>query len=180
MIKKKILSAIFFILISRNLFSQCFCSEIKFRLYLPDIILTKHEANYSIRVIEAPEFITDTVQRRFNENEIEKDSVKFEFRTASGIEKLIFILKNDNTGKEMKVIVTHMNFDNPYMIDLTTFTPGTYAFDWTSIEECQQEHKNKELINCDGMIFYQLEINRKYIPINNKIRPYDLNLFYVP
>jgi hypothetical protein len=178
--KKMYYISVLFILFSLNLNAQCFCSEIKFRMYLPDIVITKHETNYSIRVIEAPEFITDVDQRRFNETEIENDSVKFEFRTASGIEKLIFTIKNDNTGKEMKVIVSHMDFDNPYMIDLTTFTPGTYAFNWTPIDACQHEHKFKELINCDGMIFYQLEINRKYIPVLNKIRPYDLNLFLVP
>ena len=174
----------FFFLGLGNLYSQCLCSEIKFRLVLPNFISNNAQPNYLIKTL-TPNFIKKNNELSFDniKSSLNGDTVDFQCRTGGGIDTLSFVIKNITTKDEMIVTVVHMTYDNPYFIDLTTFTIGHFLFDWTMLNKCQKENLNTELVEFGNLKFYQLELVNKtdiYWPngfVHNKIRPLDLKLF---
>lgn len=165
------------ILLSSISYSQCLCSEIKFKLQLKDDV-----SHYSIKVDYAPEFILIKNWRKFNEYEVKGRTVNFQYETQGGVDSLVFVLKNNETNENMKVTVLNMTYDNPYFIDMTTFTMGDYLFDWKKINECQRKFPTKILIKCKKIKFYQLQLRSiKELKDNNfvinKIKPLKLKYF---
>ena len=166
-----------------NLYSQCMCGKIKFRLILTDLEFKNDETNYLIKTIVAPNFLSDEKGKKFKKSEISGDTVNFQFSTHGGIDTLTFSIKNLTTKTEMLITVLNMTYDNPYFIDLTIFSSGHFFFDWRKIDKCQKENLTTELIECDGIKFYQLQlVNKKDINwnvgfVHNKIRPFDIYLF---
>lgn len=167
------------ILISSISYSQCLCSEIKFKLQLKDDV-----SNYSIQVNNAPEFISTKNWRKFMEYEVKGRIVNFQYETQGGIDTLVFVLKNIKTNENMKVTVLNMTYDNPYFIDMKTFTKGDYLFDWKKINDCQRKNIANKLVKCKKMKFYQLEpkiekvfYSKKNIFSVNKIKVYKLKCF---
>jgi len=177
---RKLILIFAFAITSSNLFSQCFCSEIKFQLILPDLKLKK---NYSIKTIVAPNFTKIENWRNIKKVEIKGDTLNFQFMTGGGIDTLIFAIRNNKTNAEMIITIINMTYDNPYFINLIRFSSGHYFFDWQKIDKCQKENLTNELIDCDGMKFYQLQLKTAKefsLPgsfVHNKIKPYNLKYF---
>lgn len=159
---------------SLDVSSQCLCSNIKFSLVLTDLKVKNKTSNYSIKILKPNGFLTEK-ERNFTIEELKCDTVNFQFPTGGGIDTLTFIIKNITLNKEMKVTVTHMTYDNPYYIDLTTFTDGNFVFDWLTIGKCQRENLSETLIECDGRKLYQLQLKTdKEHFCHNKIKPFEL------
>jgi hypothetical protein len=180
---RSLIIIVVFAITSGNLFSQCLCSEIKFQLILSDLKFKKNSSNYSTKIITAPDFLKMEKWKKIKKMEINGDTLNFQFRTQGGIDTLTFTIINNKTNDEMIITVINMTYDNPYFIDLTTFSSGHYFFDWQKINKCQKEKPTIEFINCDGMKFYQLQLKtEKEISllgnfVHNKIKPYDLKQF---
>lgn len=179
--KRTIIIFVVLAIIISNMFSQCLCSEVKFRLILSNLEYRKDVSNYSIKTIAAPDFIKIDTWRNFNKTEIKGDTLNLEFKTGGGIDTLIFIIRDNKTNGKMIITVVNMTYDNPYFIDLTTFSCGDYFFDWQKINKCQEENKTIKFIECEEMKFYQLqmETEKEYtLPfVHNRIRPYTLKFF---
>ena len=180
---------IFFILFlqSSNLFSQCFCGDITLCLILPDLKLEDDSSNYSVKTITEVHYLNNIKNwekikkggiRRGNLLNLERDTVYFQFLTEGGIDTLKFIIRNDNTNEEMNITVTHMGHDIPYFIDLTIFSKGNYLFDWYKIDKCLPKNLTEEIIECEGMKFYQTQL--KGIgrgKFNNYITPWQIKSY---
>jgi hypothetical protein len=172
------------IVLSIRIQAQCFCSEISFRILLKDKVSLNGESNYSIKIV-SPKSLSGKIDRKIYRNEINGDSTKFQIPTGGGIDTLVFLINNLSEKTEMKVTNLHMTYDNPYFIDLTSFRPGSFLFDWQKIDKCQKENISKEFVECDKQKFYQLElVNAKdiYWPngfVHNKIRPQELDFFKI-
>jgi hypothetical protein len=108
-------------------------------------------------------------------------TLNWQFRTGPGIPLLKFIIRNDNTKEEMRITVKHMHYDIPYFIDLTTFSKGDYFFDWHEIEKYLSKNPTEELIEYEGMKFYQTRRDSVGKGINYitrwQIKPYSLKYF---
>ncbi|TDO95000.1 hypothetical protein [Flavobacterium sp. 245] len=173
------LFVILFLLTNSFSYSQCLCAEIKFKLSLDD-----NASSYSIKTTHAPNFALIENWRDFNEHESNGKSVNFEFDTKGGIDSLIFVIRNNKTNKTMKVNALHLGPDHEYLIDLTEFTEGDFLFDWKKINQCQRKFRNTELIECEKIKFYQLQIitekelkETSNFYIRNKIKPFNLEYF---
>lgn len=156
----------------------CPCNDIQFQLILPNVKLKKDSANYAIKMI-GDYFNRANVGgrwRNFEKAEIKKNVLRFALDTKSGVDTLKFVIRNDRTNAEMIITVTNIIFDTAYFIDLTKFSPGHYFIDWQKIDTCQRENPCTELIDCDGMKFYQVQEEEASF-FCNKIKLYDLEGF---
>ncbi|RQO30816.1 hypothetical protein DBR32_08835 [Taibaiella sp. KBW10] len=153
----------------------------KFRMLLP----TGSAGDYTFHTITAPDFVFNARKENFY-TEQKGDTAFFQFNTGSGIETLVFSITHKKTKKVMSVTILNMFHDITYFIDLTTFTPGHFLFDWRQINQCQKEHKTKVLVNCKGQKFYQLElVDEKSTTwpkgfVHNSIKPFKLSFFRKP
>ncbi|QIL38907.1 hypothetical protein G7074_06205 [Pedobacter sp. HDW13] len=176
---------VFLILNVVQLYAQCLCADIKFRLLLPDLQFKNGTSNYSIKTLVSPSFIPNGVEQKLNKIQFKKDTLNLQFRTSGGIKELTFEIKNNNTGVDMLITALNMQYDIPYVIDLTTFSAGHFLFDWKVINKCQKENRSSELIACEGLKFYQTglaETKQVQFPngfVSSKIKVFDLSYFKI-
>lgn len=168
-----------FLLANSFIYSQCLCGDMKFKLNFDD-----DASSYSIKTTKAPNFALIENWRNFNEQESNGKSVNFQFNTKGGIDSLLFVVRNNKTNKIMKVNVLNLGPDHEYLIDLTDFTEGHFLFDWKKINLCQRKFRTTELVECENIKFYQLQIiteeelkETSNLYIRNKIKPFSLEYF---
>lgn len=161
-----------FIFTGLKTYSQCFCAEIKFQLLVPGAEDTKKKSNYRLVTVLPKEKST------LSKFQYQGDTVYFEFATGGGMEELFFIVEHLPTKKRMEITVKNINYDTPYSIDLTTFTPGHFCFDWENIEDCQKDHRNDSIVDCRGTKFYHSPfMHYGELMVNHRIKPFDLSYF---
>lgn len=162
--------------------AQCLCADMRFRLVLPGLKYRNGQTNYRIHTI-TPE--ASLRADRFFPAQIKGDTVSFSYPTGAGIDSLVFIITPPDRQLGMKVCVLQMHYDIDYFIDLTTFTPGDYLFDWKQIGTCQQRYREDTLLFCGRTKFLQLKrVDPKdpYWPqsfVHHQIRPYPLASFRI-
>lgn len=153
--------------------------NLQFQLILSNLKFKKDCSNYSIKTIVAP-YHPQTAGiwkwRNFKPAEIKGDTLSLGFDTRFGIDTLIFAIRNNKTNAKMTITVLNFSYNEIYFIDLTKFSPGHYFIDWRKIDKCQRENPCTELIDCDGMKFYQAQEEEASF-FCNKIRLYDLKRF---
>lgn len=174
---RSLILLIFCLFSGSGIYAQCFCADMKFKVYLPQT--TK---GYGFRIVQAPKFVFRTGTDTFY-TERKGDTVAFQFGTGGGIDTLVFAIENKQTKKTMHISVLNMHYDIPYFIALPKFAEGQYVFDWEKIDRCQQANRKTILVNCEGLKFYQLQLvdeTSKSWPqsfVHNSIKPYDLSYF---
>jgi hypothetical protein len=159
--------------------AQCFCADMRFRLILPGLKYENRHTNYTIRTLQPGNAFREDLYP----SEIKGDTVHFSYPTQGGIDSLVLLIGSPDRKRSMQLSVLHMHFDIDYFIDLTTFTPGHFLFDWAEIGACQQQQREQSLIACGQTMFYQLKLvdkNNPYWPqsfVHHEIRPYQLQMF---
>lgn len=180
---KKIIT-ILIVLVATNvsLFSQCLCAFVKFTIVLEDLYFTSDSSNYSIETtIMYPGNPSEYSRRITKKSHLEKDTLFFQFPTGGGINTLQFLIKNHTAETEMVITVLNMRYDNPYFIDLGRFTQGSYLFDWRKINQCQGQNPLDNIVDCENMKFYQLQLKDDAGSSfnHNKIKPFCLEYFKI-
>ena len=162
--KKIVITLIIVMATSISLSAQCFCGRMRFRVVLDSLCFIGDSANYSFETTIVgswrrlpTNYIMPNIQIN-KESNIKKDTLSFQFGTGSGRDTLQFVIKNHTTNAEMIITVLYMTHDNLYFIDLGHFTQGNYLFDWDKIDRCQTENPADNIVECDGMKFYQLQL----------------------
>ncbi|MBL7713441.1 MAG: hypothetical protein JNL13_13300 [Chitinophagaceae bacterium] len=162
--------------------AQCLCADMRFRLVLPGLQFRDGQTNYRIRTVTPERALSFN---HFDPAQITGDTVRFSIPTGGGIDSLVFTLSFPDKSLEMNICVLHMHYDIDYFIDLTTFAPGTYLFDWEAIGACQQQHREGSLVHCGDSSFHQLKLvdpKDPYWPqsfVHHQIRPYPLQSFRI-
>ncbi|HTN18274.1 MAG TPA: hypothetical protein VL092_11370 [Chitinophagaceae bacterium] len=162
--------------------AQCLCADMRFRIVVPGLQYREGQTNYRLHTLTRDiGFGND----HFYPSQIKGDTLSFSYPTGGGIDTLIFRIESPNRGKYMQVYVLNMHYDIDYFIDLTTFTPGAYLFDWASIGACQQAQRKDTLVHCEGAGFLQLKLvdpQDPYWPqsfVHHLIRPHPLQSFSI-
>ena len=147
-------------------------------MVLTDLKILNSEANYSIIASGNSRYINSDKEVQFKKSDLKGDTVNFQFNTGPGIDTLTFTVTNITSKAKMIVTVTHLHYDNHYFIDLTTFKPGQFFFDWDKIDECQSNNFDQKLIQCEGKMLYQLKLKARPGDLgSNEIRPLDIKQF---
>lgn len=162
--------------------AQCLCADMRFRLVLPGLQFRDGQTNYRIRTVTPERAL---YLNHFDPAQISGDTVRFSYPTGAGIDSLVFTLSAPDKRPEMKIYILHLHYDIDYFIDLTTFTPGAYLFDWQQIGACQQQYREDSLVNCGASSFLQLKLvdpKDPYWPqsfVHHQIRPCLLQSFRI-
>jgi len=171
------ITIIIFLLFSLNSYGQCLCGNIQLKIPIDDLSYKNDNSNYELIVIEKPErFSYDS--KILNKSYFSNDTLNLNFSTGFGINKLKIELKNRVNATSMQITLLNMTYDNDYLIDLSKFISGNYTFDWKKIDACQSQNKTSQIVECQEMIFLQLDLQTKNLNFNNnKIKVPDLNYF---
>jgi len=176
LLKKLLLLCMFVMAACAGIQAQCLCADAQFKVLLPGLKHDGKKSNYIIRTLVDDVMFRE--QQSFFPSEIKGDTAIFSYPTGGGLDSLSFIIESPDEEKRMKITALHMHYDIDYTIDLITFTPGSFLFDWSIIEACLEKQRNTSLIRCGNIRFYQMENPKHdghFIPRN--IRPVDLMLF---
>lgn len=150
----KISGIIFLFMLSSNLLqAQCFCADIYFQLAVKDLQFKGKAANFSFELLE---FVgSGGGKRPFHriKNDIQDDTLRFSYPTGGGINLLKFALHHKDQDKSMIISVKNLSYDLPYHMDLRSFKPGSYLFDWDMISTCMYENPQQKKIKCEGKSF---------------------------
>lgn len=173
---RKVLLLLFILLLGTGtqIKAQCLCGHARFRLVLPGLKPKGKQRNYTIRTLTGDELFK---RDSFFTSEINGDTVNFGYSTHAGMDTLSFVIESPDK-KKMTVTSLHLHYDINYTIDLITFTPGSFLFDWTKIGGCLKEQRDSILVQCGQTSFYLLEKAKPeqyFVP--RHIRPSDLMLF---
>lgn len=158
-------------------YSQCLCGDAELKVLINDLSFENENSNYELIVIEKPKkiaFDTKILTKRY----FSRDTLKLKFGTGAGINKLKIELKNKTNASSMRITILNMTYDNDYYIDLSQFTSGDYIFNWEKIDSCQSLHRTSTIVECKGMKFAQINLQKTNSRFNNnEIKVLDLKYF---
>ncbi len=158
--------------------SQCLCGTYEFDIELQEVEFNNQVSNYSITIVKDSTTIIFK-NKLLGESDLKDNQLHLDIATGGGINTLQILIQRIDTPQTMQITTLHMGYDNPYHLDIATFTPGNYTFDWSKISKCQRNHIGDQIIDCNGMKFIQLKPELYGIGqfIHNDIRPIDMASF---
>ncbi len=177
--KKAYYTIISILLLAINSYGQCLCGYLQLQIHIDDLNFKGDNSNYEFIPIENPKkSLANSRTRSLKKSDFTNDTLNLYFSTGAGIKKLKIEIKNKHKASSMQLTLLNMTYDNAYFIDLTSYIPDDYIFDWNKINACQSQNKTSRIVECEGMAFIQLNLQTKNSNFNNNIiKVVDLEYF---
>ncbi|MCP4179667.1 MAG: hypothetical protein GY756_18060 [bacterium] len=167
--RKYFLILILLKLIVFNSSAQCLCGDVRFKIKMPDLKIENNDAKSLINIAYPEGIFYNKEEMKVNYN---LDTLNIRYPTGGGIVKITFEIKNYTTNEVMSITFLNMIHDSYYNIDLTSFQPGHFIFDWLEICRCQLNNPSKGITDCNDKEFYTFDFkgsNEYYVYTNLKL-----------
>lgn len=148
---------------------------------MSDLHYNQDTSNYSLQVIRNDKVPAESARhfqtRILLKEDFRSDTLNVRFSTGGGIDTLVFVLRNNDSGEEVTISALSLSYDTPYYIIIPAFVAGSYLFDWDLLTDCNREQLKKKKVKCNGKQYALLRDNKGVMPWS--VVPSDLSHFRI-